>query len=243
MNISNLVGVPLYIKIKESIREDIAKGRLKRGEKLKSEDELAQKFGVSRMTVRQGITDLIDEGLLYRRHGVGTFVAHQHLERDHSKLTNFFEISQRDGIEVTENLLGLEVIPSKPRIAKALDLEEGDLVICVRTLRYSENVPVTIHEAYLPHKIFSQLLQKDLQVETKNLWAFYEKCGYRVKKAVQRLEARQANEEQATILEIEEGAPILYKERTIYADNGTPIEFLYCYNRGDMYSLTVTLNR
>jgi GntR family transcriptional regulator len=243
MNISNLVGVPLYIKIKESIREDINKGILKRGEKLKSEDELAQQFGVSRMTVRQGIADLIDEGLLYRRHGVGTFVAHQHLERDHSKLTNFFEISKLEGIEVTENLLGLEVIPSKSKIAKSLDLEEGDLVICVRTLRYTENVPVTIHEAYLPHKLFAQLLQENLQVETKNLWGFYEKCGYRVKKAVQRLEARQANEEQATILEIEEGAPILYKERTIYADSGTPIEFLYCYNRGDMYSLTVTLNR
>ncbi|MBE0411010.1 MAG: GntR family transcriptional regulator [Anaerolineales bacterium] len=243
MNISNLVGVPLYIKIKESIREDIKKGVLKRGEKLKSEDELAQIFGVSRMTVRQGISDLIDEGLLYRRHGVGTFVAHQHLERDHSRLTNFFEISKRDGIEVNENLLGLEVMPAKPKIAKALDLGEGDLVICLRTLRYTENVPVTIHEAYLPHKLFSQLLQQDLKVETKNLWAFYEKCGYRVKKAVQRLEARQANEEQATILEIEEGAPILFKERTIYADNGAPIEFLYCYNRGDMYSLTVTLNR
>jgi GntR family transcriptional regulator len=243
MNISNLVGVPLYVRIKESIREDIAKGALKRGERLKSEDELAQQFGVSRMTVRQGIADLIDEGLLYRRHGVGTFVSQQHLERDHSKLTNFFEISKRDGIEVTEKLLGLDVVPTKPKISKALDLEEVDLVICVRTLRYTENVPVTIHEAYLPHKFFSGLLQENLQVETKNLWTFYEKSGYRVKRAVQRLEARQADEELAAILEIEEGAPILFKERIIYADNGTPIEFLYCYNRGDMYSLTVTLNR
>ena len=243
MNISNLVGVPLYIKIKESIRQDIVKGKLKRGEKLNSEDELAQKFGVSRMTVRQGIADLIDEGLLYRRHGVGTFVAQQHLERDHSKLTNFFEISKLEGIEVTEKLLRLEVIPSKTKIAKSLDIDEGDLVICVNTLRYTENVPVTIHEAYLPHKLFSQLLQKDLKEETKNLWAYYEKCGYRVKKAVQKLEARQADEEVATTLEIEAGAPILFKERIIYADNGTPIEFLYCHNRGDMYSLTVTLNR
>jgi GntR family transcriptional regulator len=170
-----LLASPLYVRIKESIREDIAKGALKRGERLKSEDELAQQFGVSRMTVRQGIADLIDEGLLYRRHGVGTFVSQQHLERDHSKLTNFFEISKRDGIEVTEKLLGLDVVPTKPKISKALDLEEVDLVICVRTLRYTENVPVTIHEAYLPHKLFSELLQEDLQVETKNLWTFYEK--------------------------------------------------------------------
>ena len=68
-------------------------------------------------------------------------------------------------------------------------------------------------------------------------------CGYRVKSAVQKLEAREADEELAQLMEIEEGAPILYKERTVYADDGTPVEFTYCYNRGDRYSLTVTLYR
>lgn len=243
MDIGNVVGVPLYVKIRESIREDISRGILKRGDKLPSEDELAQRFGVSRMTVRQGITDLIDEGLLYRRHGVGTFVAHQHLERDHSRLTNFFEISSLDGIDVRESVLKLELMPAKLKIAKALNLQEGDMVICVKTLRYSDNVPVTIHEAYVPHRLFHELLQEEQQAATENLWKFYERCGYKVKRAIQKLEARQAAEEQASILEIEEGAPILYKERTIFADDGTPIEFLYCYNRGDMYSLTITLLR
>jgi DNA-binding GntR family transcriptional regulator len=89
--LTRLEGVPLYVKIREAIRDDINKGVVKRGEKLPSEDELAARYGVSRMTVRQGVTDLIDEGLLYRRHGVGTFVAHLHLERDHSRLTNFLK--------------------------------------------------------------------------------------------------------------------------------------------------------
>jgi GntR family transcriptional regulator len=241
--LTRIEGVPLYVKIREAIRTDIRKGIVKRGEKLPSEDELAARYGVSRMTVRQGITDLIDEGLLYRRQGVGTFVAQLHVERDHSRLTNFFEISKESGVQVSERVLNLEVMPAKLQVAKALSLSEGEYVICVKTLRYTENVPVTIHEAYVPHRFFSQLLQADLDTVTKDLWGFYEREGFKVKRAVQRLEARQADDDMATVLDIEAGTPILYKERTLYADDGTPIEFLYCYNRGDMYSLTVTLFR
>jgi GntR family transcriptional regulator len=241
--LTRIEGVPLYVKIREAIRADINKGIVKRGEKLPSEDELASRYGVSRMTVRQGITDLIDEGLLYRRQGVGTFVAQLHVARDHSRLTNFFEISKENGVEVSERVLNLEVIPAKLQVAKALSLSEGEFVICIKTLRYTENVPVTIHEAYVPHKLFSQLLQADIDTVTRDLWGFYEREGFKVKRAVQRLEARQADDEMASILAVEAGAPILYKERTLYADDGTPIEFLYCYNRGDMYSLTVTLFR
>jgi GntR family transcriptional regulator len=241
--LTRIEGVPLYVKIREAIRTDIKTGIVKRGEKLPSEDELAASYGVSRMTVRQGITDLIDEGLLYRRQGVGTFVAQLHVERDHSRLTNFFEISQMSGVEVSERVLNLEVIPAKLQVAKALSLSEGEFVICIKTLRYTENVPVTIHEAYVPHRFFSALLEADQDTVTIDLWGFYEREGFKVKRAVQRLEARQADEQMATTLAMEVGAPILYKERTLYADDGTPIEFLYCYNRGDMYSLTVTLMR
>ena len=241
--LTRIEGVPLYVKIREDIRADITKGIVKRGEKLPSEDELAARYGVSRMTVRQGITDLIDEGLLYRRQGVGTFVAQLHVERDHSRLTNFFEISKMNGVQVSERILKLEVIPAKLQVAKALSLPEGEFVICIKTLRFTENVPVTIHEAYVPHRLFSQLLQEDLDSMTRDLWGFYEREGYKVKRAVQRLEARQADEEMASILLVDIGTPVLYKERILYADDGTPIEFLYCYNRGDMYSLTVTLLR
>lgn len=64
-----------------------------------------------------------------------------------------------------------------------------------------------------------------------------------MKRAVQRLEVRNAGSELARLLEVDECTPILYKERTVYAEDGTPVEFTYCYNRGDMYSLTVTLER
>jgi GntR family transcriptional regulator len=237
-------GIPHYVRIRESLREQIAAGLLERGQKLPSEDELATQFGVSRMTVRQGIADLIEDGLLYRRHGVGTFVAFPHVERDHSRLTNFFENSNYKGIQAKACVLAIEVLPAKQKVAKALFIEEGELVIRIKTLRYADDIPVTVHDAYIPHKLFSGLLTDNLiDLEVSHLWTIFEGYGHRVKSAVQKLEAREADEETARLMEIEEGAPILYKERTVYTDAGTPVEFTYCYNRGDRYSLMVTLHR
>jgi GntR family transcriptional regulator len=234
-------GVPIYIQIRESLRADITQGTLKRGEQLPSENDLALKYKVSRMTIRESIEDLVDEGLLYRRHGVGTFVAYPHLQRDHTKLTNFFDKAENEGLAVQAKLLKLEVIPAKPRIAEALDIPVGSHVIRVKTLRFVNDAPVTVHDAYVPHQLFANIVNENLEVQ--HLWTLYEKAGYRVKRAVQKLEAREASKEVAHLMKIREGAPVLFKERTVYADDGTPVEFTYCYNRGDMYSLTVASER
>ncbi len=234
-------GIPLYIQIRRTLRDEISNQVLVPGQKLPSEDELAARFGVSRMTVRQGISDLIDEGLLYRRHGVGTFVALPHLDRDHTRLTSYLESARQEGLATAVQVLTAEVIPAKRKVALELKLNEGELVIRVKTLRYISGVPVTLHDAYIPYKLFPQLLQEDLK--NKHLWDIFESYGFRVKRAVQRLEAREADEVSAALLEVDEGSPILYKERTVYLDNGTPVEFTYCYNRGDRYRLTVVLDR
>ena len=206
-------GVPMYVWIREALRGEITQGVLKRGEQLPSEHELAARFGVSRMTVRQSIAELIDEGLIYRRHGVGTFVAFQHLERDHTRLTSFFDKAGGEGIDASASLLTLEIIPARMKMAKALGIAVGDLVIRVKTLRYANHVPITVHDAHLPHKLFVSILNENLEVQ--HLWTLFEKCGYKVKRAIQRIEAREATKELARLMEIREGAPILFKERTV----------------------------
>lgn len=243
-DLTHTEGIPHYVRIRESLRTRILNGEYQSGQKLPSEDELATQFSVSRMTVRQGVSDLIDEGLLYRRHGIGTFVAYPHVERDHTRLTNFFESSIEEGINAKACILDLEIITAKDRVARALAIAEGDAVIRIRTLRFADEVPVTVHDAHIPYSLFAKLLDEDREtLESEHLWTFMENMGYRVKSAIQHLQARDADEELARLMVIEEGAPILYKERTVYADDGTPVEFTFCYNRGDRYSLTVTLFR
>ena len=234
-------GIPIYVQIRETLRGEITGQVLKRGEKLPSEQELASQFKVSRMTIRESIEDLVDEGLLYRRHGVGTFVAYPHLQRDHTRLTSFFDKTENVGVQIRATLLNKEVLIAKPRIAQALDLPAGSKVIRVKTLRFADNVPITVHDAYVPHILFAYILDENLEVQ--HLWTLFEKRGYKVKRAIQRLEAREATKDIAHLMKIKEGAPILFKERTVYADDGTPVEFTYCYNRGDIYSLTVALER
>ncbi len=234
-------GIPAYVQIREKLREEISSGALKRGEQLPSEHELAARFNVSRMTLRESIEDLVNEGLLYRRHGVGTFVAVPHLTRDHTRLTSFFDKAKDEGIQVRASLLKLEVIPAAPPVAVALDIPPESKVIRVKTLRFANGVPITVHDAHLPHALFAALLNENF--EAQHLWDLFEKCGYKVKRAVQRLEAREADKELARLMKIKAGAPILFKERTVYATDGTPVEFTYCYNRGDLYSLTVALER
>src|SRR5512141_2499676 len=158
-------GVPVYVQIRESIRAEIMGGVLKRGEQLPSENELALKYKVSRMTIRESIEDLVDEGLLYRRHGVGTFVAYPHLQRDHTRLTSFFDKAENEGLQVQAKLLSLEVIPAKPRVAEALDIPVGTHVIRVKTLRYANGQPITVHDAHMPQKLFPNIVKENLEVQ------------------------------------------------------------------------------
>lgn len=241
-DISQISGVPLYVRIREALREEIAGGGLKRGEKIPSEHRLAEDHNASRMTVRQAIRELIDEGLLYRRQGLGTFVAHSHINRDHTKLTDFFEEAQFMGMEAEVKILSKKEVPAEPKIAEALVLSEGEPVIRIRSLRFLNGEPVTIHCAYLPKKLFPDLLNRDGLIN-ESFWVSLDGTQLRVKKAIQKLEAREASGTHARLLKMKRGSPVLYKERVVFTDDGVPVEYVECHSRGDKYSCTVLLSR
>jgi GntR family transcriptional regulator len=233
--------MPIYLQIRESLRAEIEEGRIQRGEQLPSENELAAKYNVSRMTVRQSVADLINEGLLYRRQGIGTFVGGPHVQRDHTRLTNFFDEAESEGVKAQVRLLSVKIIPATTKVAQALEIPAGSDVIRVKTLRYADGQPITVHDAHIPRTLLPDLDNENLEV--RHLWTLFEKCGYRVRRAIQRIEAREASKQLAHLMNTREGAALLFKERTVYADDGTPVEFTYCYNRGDLYSLTISLER
>ena len=234
-------GVALYIQVREALREQIESGLLNPGERLPSEEELAAQFGVSRMTVRQGVSDLTDEGLLYRRRGIGTFVTQFHLERDHNRLTDFFETARAEGFKAEVRLLSREVIPAKLMIANELGLQENEPVVRIQSLRLAGNVPVTIYDEYVPYKLRPELLTEDLR--SRAAWQILEESGLVIKRAVQVIEARGADEEIAVLLDIEEDSPILFKNRVIYAEDGSPVEVILCHNHGNMYAAKMILMR
>ncbi|MFN2167879.1 MAG: GntR family transcriptional regulator [Anaerolineae bacterium] len=232
-------GVALYVQIRETLREQIRQGQLVPGQKLPAEDELAAQFGVSRMTVRQGIADLIDEGVLYRRRGVGTFVAQFHVERDHNRLTNFLETAQAEGFVAEVRLLAREIVPARLMVAKALALQETEPVIRIQTLRLANGEPMTFYDEYVPYKLCPELFQEE--THSRPAWQILEQHGYVIRRAIQRIEARLADADIAGLLGTEENAPILYKHRVVFAEDGTPVELILCHNRGDSYTVKMTL--
>jgi len=234
-------GVALYVKVRETIRDQIQSGILEPGHKLPSEDELAAKFGVSRMTVRQGISDLTEEGMLYRRQGIGTFVTQFHVKRDHDRLTDFLETPILEGFDAKIKRLSREVVPAKLMIAKELALQENEPVVRIQSIRLTNDVPVTLYDEYIPYKLRPELLMEDLKSHAA--WYILEESGLVIKRAVQVIEARGAEERIAQLLDIEEESPILFKNRVIYAEDGTPVEVELCHNRGNIYSAKVILMR
>ncbi len=238
---TNGEGAALYAQVRETIRERIATGELKPGERLLPEEELATLMGMSRMTIRRGILDLIDEGLLYRRRGVGTFVAQRHIDRHHNRLCSYLESAAKEGFAPRIEVLQREISGANHLVARALNLRDDEPIVHVRTLRLADDEPLSIHDEYVPYRLYPDILDGDIQ--SRPLWDLLSDKGYLIKRAVQRVEARLAEEDMAQLLGIEEGAPILYKLRTVYSEDGTPVGFAICHNRGDRYSLTTTLSR
>lgn len=243
---NNTNGIPRYIQARDSLNTQIQTGQLQPGDKLPSEDRLAAQFGVSRMTIRKSLDDLIAMGLIYRRHGVGTFVSQSLVQRDHTKLTDFFENCRLNGRVPEARLVKKVLVPADEKMAEALGLRTGDLLIRLATLRLVDQTPITYHDAYLPVKLFPDLVDAtadSLNLENQHVWQMIETMGFTVANVVERLEARIADEQIATTLSLSEGSAILYGERVLYSDNGTPLKYADCYNRGDRFSLTIVLER
>lgn len=242
----NSTGIPRYIQAREAIHAQIQAGELQPGNKLPSEDQLAAQFGVSRMTIRKSLDDLIAAGLIYRRHGVGTFISQSTVQRDHTKLTDFFESCRLNGRTPEARLLKKEILPANEKMAEALGLIPGDLLIRLATLRLIEQTPITYHDAYLPVKLFPDLVDADaesLGLESQHVWQLIEKQGFNAANVVERLEAQISDEAIASMLSMSAGGAILYGERVLYSDDGTPLKYADCYNRGDRFSLTIVLER
>lgn len=240
----NTRGVPRYVQAREMLTDQIKSGELPSGEKLPSEQELAIRFGVSRMTIRKSLDDLVDAGLIYRRHGIGTFVSKSTFERNHTHVTDFFSTCKMEGRVPKSIVLEKRIVPASEKIARCLNIETGDQLILITTLRSVDDAPITYHEAYLPVRYFPDLVlaeKDDLSLDKQHVWQLVEQKGHTMANIVEKLEARIADDHLAKLLEVDAGSPILYGERVLFSDEGMPLKYAECFNRGDRYSLSVVL--
>lgn len=231
-------GGPLYLQLHRRLAEAIASGRLKPGDSLTPEREMAAITGLSRVTVRKGVATLVASGQLVQKRGSGTFVAPkvERLEQALSLLTSFTEDMARRGKVVESLWLARGLHSPSPEEIMALGLAADERVARLERVRQSDGVPLAIERASL-----SETILPDPQQVDRSLYAVLQARGVRPVRAVQRITAANLNPQDAELLLVPPGAAGLKIERISYLPSGRVVEFTKSLYRGDAYDFAVEL--
>jgi GntR family transcriptional regulator len=227
--------VPRYYEIEQSLRTRIAE--LKADDPLPSDAMLCEEFGVSRMTARNAVQRLTQEGLVYRVPGRGTFVAEPPVHRQAGNLLSFTEEMRRRGRVPSSRLLAREVREPRPAEASRLQLDPGEEVIAVRRLRVANDEPVAIEEAVFRATIAPLIQRADL--ERSSLHDALVEGGHVPTMGRARLGAEAAGADDALLLEVAPGSPLLVEKRVIHDQDGNPLELCESRYAGERYGLDV----
>lgn len=230
---------PLYLRLQKHIRGAIQRGDLQPLDALPGERDIAEAFGVSRVTVRKALSALVESGLLRQRQGSGTFVAPavRKVEQPLSRLTSFSEDMRLRGLEPTVEWLGREVSLPSPVEAMRLMLSPSEKVSRLRRLRLAGGVPMAIELATVPARYLP-----DPDLVGHSLYAVLEAGGVRPVRALQRLSAANLAAEDAALLGVATGAAALAIERVSFLASHQPVEFTQSWYRGDAYDFVAELS-
>ena len=226
--------LPRYYQLKEIIRERIRSGEWTSGGPIPSERELCERYGISRMTARQSIGELVNEGLLYREQGRGTYVGRPKIAQQLLRLTGFTEDmdarEQRSGAKV----LSAEMRPADEITADRLRIKRGQPIYRLRRLRLADAEPLALETSSLSFIGCERLLENDL--ERDSLYQLLE-LTYDVPpvEAEQEFEADLALEDEAALLGINAGGAVLRTRRVTLTRRNLPIEYATSVYRGDKY--------
>jgi GntR family transcriptional regulator len=227
--------VPRYYEIEQALRARVA--RLRPDDPLPSDAMLCEEFGVSRMTARNAVQRLAQEGLVYRVPGRGTFVAEPPVHRQAGNLLSFTEEMRRRGRLPSSRLLARVVREPGPAEASRLQLQPDALVIAVRRVRVADQEPMAIEEAVFPATIAALIENADL--EHHSLHDTLVAGGHVPTMGRARLGAEAARPDDAALLGVPEGSPLLVEKRVIHDQEGRPLELCESRYAGDRYGLDV----
>ena len=233
---------PAHRQIEARLADAIAAGELAPGDRLPSEPELAARFGVSRMTLRQALGGLERRGLVRRSvgRGGGTFVAEPKLERDLSAFVGLSEQLRRQGLAPGARVLSARELAAPRAVATALELPAATPVYEIVRVRYASGDPIGLEETWFPAVAFPGLLELPLD------GGLYELLAARYpdvpRRAVERLEPAVADADDAAVLHVPEGTPLMRVERVAFGENGTPLELSRELYRGDRTRVVVWIS-
>ena len=233
-------SVPIYSQVERIVMDMIDSGRLSAGQRAPSEREIAETLGISRMTARAAMSNLVADGYLYSVPGKGTFVSNPKMRQDLLELTSFTEDMRNRGLRPGARLLGLGIADGAPeKVYRALGLSGNDDLVRIHRLRSADEEPMCLETSYLPRTYVPWLLEEDL--ESGSLYRALGSHGLELVKAEEHLEATVVRETESELLTVPVGSPALLIERTTYTEGDRPVEHVKSLYRGDRYRFTAML--
>ncbi|HEX3913992.1 MAG TPA: GntR family transcriptional regulator [Steroidobacteraceae bacterium] len=242
MEIDPQSHLPLHAQVEEALRKGIAAGVLPSGTRLPSEDELVERFAVSRTTIRTAIQNLIGRGLVEIRRGKGTFVTRPLLIQELTELTGFVEDMQALGRQPSAQLLDRRIVAASETVARQLGLQRASPVARIQRVRLADSVPLSFDETYLPEDLGTKIMADDL--ENQPIFALLEqKYATPLLEAEYRLAAVASHGTVARALRIDAGSPTFLIERTTFSNSRRPVDYERLYYRGDHIRFVTRLTR
>ena len=218
--------VPLYKQLKDLLLQEIKEGIYKANQKIPTELELSEKYQISRMTVRKALAELVEEGVLAKKQGKGTFVQEEKMTEDLSSPNSFTNLCKRNGKVPGGKTLKCTLQEAKDRDRQQLKLENGEMVILVERVRTADDVPVMLEKLYFPGHL------KNILVEDLNNASLYqillEKYGLQSGNSVMEISVCEATPEEAAELKVKTGTPCLLMEEIVYDQYDKPFHRTKC---------------
>lgn len=217
--------LPRYQRLAEALRDEVVSRRWRSGEQIPSENVIAEQYGVAPGTARQALAQLVDEGLLERQHGRGTFVRRPSFDQS---LFRFFRFSNEAGERVVpeSRIVQREVMSAPSEVSRQLQLAEGAEVIFMNRLRLIDGVPILAEQIWLPAARFAPFMALDTAEIGPLLYPVYDsECGEVVARADESLTVEMVTPPYARILHVEENTPLIVIDRLARGFDGSPIEW------------------
>ncbi|NQD67315.1 GntR family transcriptional regulator [Bacillus haikouensis] len=230
---------PLYKQVANQIKKQIQSDNLDKDDAIPSEQKLSESFNVSRVTIRQAIKLLVDEGILYKVRGSGTYVKQPKIEHDIYRLQGFTEEMESLNHVPSNQVLEFSMqLPAEP-IKEKLNLKDNEKVFFIRRLRSGDGEPMILEETYMPVTLFPDL---SVEVMTRSKYEYVEKKGYKIKERQGEILPHIPSKELREILQMKDSS-CLAMNLCAYLEDGTLFEYTKLYFRSEKYTFKFTSRR
>jgi GntR family transcriptional regulator len=237
-------AIPLYQKLRDILRKQVEEGRFLPGQAIPSERNLCQQYQISRITVRQAIAEMINEGILYRQQGKGTFVAPRKVNQGLSRIVTFRRTVMDIGMKPSTRILFHGLLPASLEVANILKLPDADQVLKMVLLGQGDDHPLVVYESYFPPLVGKKMLKEATDKEKQGVpFSSYDLYGRNTglypARVSQTLEAVVADNQQAQMFKVPKATALLRVTSIFTTRDHSPLELRRALYRGEYYKFNV----